>query len=207
MNNIPAPLRCALALLAQLVVAMPLAADDGDADPTFADGGQMSFVVAAPADVGNRILAITALADGALSRQGHVVGLIPRFMTEVEWPHPGLATLEIVEDMRERKHRLLTGSDAVVALPGGCGTLEELFEAMTLKRLGIYFNPIVLLNTAGFYDDLQAFLLKTIDERMMNREHAAMWSLVDAPERVLAHIRDTPRWREDAREMASVKPY
>ncbi|HWT16574.1 MAG TPA: LOG family protein, partial [Patescibacteria group bacterium] len=59
-----------------------------------------------------------ALADGALSKQGHVVGIIPRFMTEVEWQHPGLASLDIVEDMRERKHRLLTGSDAVVALPG-----------------------------------------------------------------------------------------
>ena len=70
MNIVPALLRFALALLAQLVAAMPLAADDGDADPTFADGGQMSFVVAAPADVGNRILAITALADGALLATG-----------------------------------------------------------------------------------------------------------------------------------------
>jgi hypothetical protein len=148
-----------------------------------------------------------AVADGALEAGGQVIGIIPRFMTEIEWQHPGVANLEIVEDMRERKHRLLTGSDAVVALPGGCGTLEELFEAMTLKRLGIYFNPIVLLNTAGFYDDLQAFMLKTIDERMMNREHAAMWSLVDTPEQVLTRIRDTPPWREDARDMASVKPY
>ena len=88
-----------------------------------------------------------AVADGALDAGGHVIGIIPRFMTEVEWQHPGIANLEVVEDMRERKHRLLTGSDAVVALPGGCGTLEELFEAITLKRLALYFNPIVLLNT------------------------------------------------------------
>src|SRR5438128_662891 len=84
-----------------------------------------------------------AVADGALEAGGHVIGIIPRFMTEVEWQHTGLNTLEVVEDMRERKHRLLTGSDAVVALPGGCGTLEELSEAITLKRLGIYFNPII----------------------------------------------------------------
>ncbi|HEY7871286.1 MAG TPA: TIGR00730 family Rossman fold protein, partial [Rudaea sp.] len=70
-----------------------------------------------------------SLANGALSRGGKVIGIIPRFMTEVEWQHPGIENLEVVEDMRERKHRLLTGSDAVVALPGGCGTLEELFEA------------------------------------------------------------------------------
>jgi uncharacterized protein (TIGR00730 family) len=146
-----------------------------------------------------------AVADGALEAGGHVIGIIPRFMTEVEWQHPGIANLEIVEDMRERKHRLLTGSDAVVALPGGCGTLEELFEAITLKRLGIYFNPIVLVNTHGFYDDLQRFLLKTIDEKMMNREHAEMWSLVDAPDDVLPRIRATPAWREDARAIASVR--
>lgn len=146
-----------------------------------------------------------AVADGALERGGHVVGIIPRFMTEVEWQHPGIASLEVVEDMRERKHRLLTGSDAVVALPGGCGTLEELFEAITLKRLGIYFNPIVLVNTRGFYDRLQQFLLHSIDEKMMNRGHEAMWSLVDGPDAVLDRIRSTPRWREDARSYASVK--
>ena len=81
-----------------------------------------------------------SLANGALEAGGDVVGIIPRFMTDVEWQHPGLANLEIVEDMRERKHRLLTDSDAVVAMPGGCGTLEEVFEAITLKRLGVVFQ-------------------------------------------------------------------
>jgi len=146
-----------------------------------------------------------AVADGALSRGGHVTGVIPRFMTEVEWQHPGLANLEVVEDMRERKHRLLTDSDAVVALPGGCGTLEELFEAITLKRLALYFNPIVLLNTRSFYTPLQTFLQQVIDERFMNCEHAAMWSLVDRPEDVLPRIRTTPRWHENAREFAVVR--
>jgi uncharacterized protein (TIGR00730 family) len=146
-----------------------------------------------------------AVADGALARGGRVHGIIPRFMTEVEWQHPGVAKLDIVEDMRERKHRLLTDSDAVVALPGGCGTLEELFEAITLKRLGLYFNPIVLLNTRRFYTPLQAFLQKTIDERFLNPEHADMWSLVDAPEDVLPRIRATPRWHENARDFAAVR--
>jgi len=146
-----------------------------------------------------------ALADGALSRGGSVVGINPRFMTEVEWQHPGVANLEVVEDMRERKHRLLTGSDAVIALPGGCGTLEELFEAITLKRLGIYFNPIVLVNIKNFYAPLQTFMQQVIAERFMNREHAAMWSLVDSPDDVLARIRSTPRWREDARDYAVVR--
>jgi uncharacterized protein (TIGR00730 family) len=146
-----------------------------------------------------------AVADGALSKGGDVVGIIPRFMTEVEWQHPGVANLEIVEDMRERKHRLLTGSDAVVAMPGGCGTLEELFEAITLKRLGIYFNPIVLLNTRGFYDPLQGFMQTVVDERFLNPEHAEMWSLVNTPEDVLPRIHATPRWHENAREFAAVR--
>jgi uncharacterized protein (TIGR00730 family) len=146
-----------------------------------------------------------SLANGAIAEGGKVIGIIPRFMTEVEWQHPGLASLEVVEDMRERKHRLLTDSDAVVAMPGGCGTLEELFEAITLKRLGLYFNPIVLLNTKGFYTPLNAFMGQVIAERFMNPQHAAMWSLVDKPEDVLPTIRATPTWREDARDYAVVR--
>jgi hypothetical protein len=146
-----------------------------------------------------------ALADGALSVGGEVIGILPRFMADLEWGHPGLTRLELVEDMRERKHKLLTGSDAVVALPGGCGTLEELFEAITLKRLGVYFGPIVLLNTRGFYDDVVHVLERSIDERFMNPEHRAMWTLVNDAADVLPAIRATPRWREDARNLAAAR--
>lgn len=146
-----------------------------------------------------------AVANGALSRGGEVIGILPRFMADLEWGHPGLTRLELVEDMRERKHRLLTDSDAVVALPGGCGTLEELFEAMTLKRLGLYFNPIILLDTRGYYAPLDGFLDQMIGERFMNDEHAAMWSRVATPEEVVPRIRSTPAWREDARELAVVR--
>jgi uncharacterized protein (TIGR00730 family) len=146
-----------------------------------------------------------ALADGALSIGGQVIGILPKFMADLEWGHPGLTELELVEDMRERKHRLLTGSDAVVALPGGCGTLEELFEALTLKRLGLYFNPIVLLNTRDFYAPLQRFMEQVIDQRFMNTEHLQMWSLVERPDDVLPAIAATPRWRDDARHIAVVR--
>jgi uncharacterized protein (TIGR00730 family) len=146
-----------------------------------------------------------SLANGALAAGGEVVGIIPRFMTEVEWEHPGLANLEVVEDMRERKHRLLTGSDAVIALPGGCGTLEELFEAMTLKRLGLYFNPIVLLDTDGFYAPLERFLEQVIEQRFMNPRHRALWTRVEHVEDVLAAIRDAPPWDANARSYAAVR--
>lgn len=145
-----------------------------------------------------------AVADGAIEAGGEVIGIIPRFMTEVEWQHPGIARLDVVEDMRERKHRLLTGSDAVVALPGGCGTVEELVEAITLKRLGLYFKPIVLVNLDGYWDLFQRFMLHTIEERMMNPAHASMWSLVDRVEDVLPRIDATPDWPDDARRFAAV---
>ncbi len=151
---------------------------------------------------GGSLGSMGAVADGALAAGGKVIGILPRFMADLEWGHPGLTELELVEDMRERKHKLLTGSDAVVAMPGGSGTLEELFEAITLKRLGLYFGPIILLNTRGFYDDVVRLLERSIGERFMNPEHRAMWTLVDSVEDVLPTIESTPRWREDAREYA-----
>lgn len=146
-----------------------------------------------------------AVANGALSAGGEVIGILPKFMADLEWGHAGLTRLELVEDMRERKHRLLSGSDAVVALPGGCGTLEELFEAITLKRLGLYFSPIVLLDTLQFYKPLAAFLKQVIAARFMGPEHAAMWTLVGTPEEVLPTIQTTPRWHDNAREFAVVR--
>jgi len=148
-----------------------------------------------------------AIADGALAAGGRVVGILPRFMADLEWGHAGLTRLELVEDMRERKHRLLTGSDAVVALPGGSGTLEELFEAITLKRLGLYSNPILLLDTLGYWQPLLKFLdEQVIAQRFLNPEHRELWSLVSRPEDVLDAIAAAPRWGEDARALAAVRP-
>lgn len=146
-----------------------------------------------------------AIADGALAAGGEVIGILPRFMADLEWGHPGLTHLELVGDMRERKHRLLTGSDAVVALPGGCGTLEELFEAITLKRLGLYFNPIILLDTLGYWQPLDAFLRQVIAQHFMNPEHAKMWSIAATPEDVLPAIAHAPKWDEHARDRAVVR--
>jgi uncharacterized protein (TIGR00730 family) len=145
------------------------------------------------------------LASAALDAGGEVIGVIPRFMIEVEWQHPGVANLEVVEDMRERKHRLLTGSDAVIALPGGCGTLEELFEAMTLKRLALYAKPIVLLDIGGFYTPLERFLEQTIEQRFMNPQHRGLWTSVARVEDVLPTIRATPDWDANARDYAAVR--
>jgi uncharacterized protein (TIGR00730 family) len=147
-----------------------------------------------------------AVADGALAGGGEVVGILPRFMADLEWGHPRLTRLELVEDMRERKHQLLQGSDAVVALPGGCGTLEEVFEAITLKRLGLYRAPIVLLDTRDYWAPLVRFLdEQVIAERFMNPEHRGMWTRVTDVDAVLPTIQATPPWREDARDYAIVR--
>ena len=156
---------------------------------------------------GGAVGSMGAIADGALFAGGEVIGIIPRFMVELEWAHQRLSALQLVEDMRERKHRLLTGSDAVVALPGGCGTLEELFEAITLKRLGIYHRPIVLLNTRGYWTPWNAFMREqVIGERFMNPGHDAMWRVVDEVEGVLPAIAGSPAWNEQARDYAVVRP-
>jgi hypothetical protein len=187
------------------------AASSGHCDPVFHEqarrlGGLLAGAGCTVVFGGGSAGSMGAVADGALAAGGEVIGILPRFMADLEWGHPGLTRLELVEDMRERKHRLLTGSDAVVALPGGCGTFEELFEAMTLKRLGLYLNPIVLLDTAGFYAPLSAFLESVIARRFMNPEHRALWSMAASPEEVLPAIRDAPRWDDRAREYAVVRP-
>ena len=145
---------------------------------------------------GGAVGSMGALADGAVAAGGKVVGIMPKFMMELEWAHRDLTELRVVEDMRTRKHEMLTRASAVVALPGGTGTLEELFEAITLKRLGLYLGPIVIVNTRGYYDALLAQLRAAVDERFLDGRHAAMWTVVDRPGAVLGGHRSTyARWR------------
>jgi hypothetical protein len=155
---------------------------------------------------GGAVGSMGRLAEGALSKQGKVIGVIPRFMQELEWDHKGLTELQVVENMRERKHIMLTDSDAAIALPGGSGTLEELMEAISLKRLGIYLKPVVLVNTRGFYNPLLELLRRCIDERFMDERHGAMWQLVERAEDVLRAIRTAPSWSHEARQFAILRP-
>lgn len=179
-------------------------------DPVFHDvakrlGGLLAQAGCTVVYGGGRAGSMGALADGALAAGGRIVGVIPRFMVDLEWGHDDLTELHVVEDMRTRKHEMLTRATAVVALPGGTGTLEELFEAITLKRLGLYLGPIVLVNTRGYYDPLLALLEAAIDERFMDARHASMWTVVDGPEDVLAAIESAASWGADSRDFAVVR--
>jgi uncharacterized protein (TIGR00730 family) len=153
---------------------------------------------------GGAVGSMGALADGALGRGGRVIGILPRFMAELEWGHRGLTELQFVEDLRTRKHLMLTLSQAAIALPGGSGTLEELLEAITLKRLGLYLGPIVLVNTRGFFAPLQSLLEHAVSERFMDPRHLDMWQMVATPEEVPGALERAPAWVSEARSFAAV---
>lgn len=145
-----------------------------------------------------------AMADAALAAGGEVHGVIPEFLMNMEKGHHGLTSLDVVPDMRERKHRMLQNSCAVVTLPGGCGTFEEVFEAMTLKRLGQYFGPIVLVNSHGYYDLLLDFLRHSVRERFMAEAHLELWHSVEEPETVPEALGSLEPWSHDALKFAGV---
>jgi uncharacterized protein (TIGR00730 family) len=154
---------------------------------------------------GSSLGSMGRMAASALDAGGRVTGILPRFMDELEWGNRALTELRIVDDMHERKRLMLELSDAVIALPGGCGTLEELFEAIAWKRLGLYFGPVLLVNVNRFYDPCIELLNRTVDEGFMNPKHREMWSVVDAPEDVVERLRSTPAWSRDARAFARVE--
>lgn len=155
---------------------------------------------------GGAVGSMGALADGALARGGKVVGILPKFMQELEWGHPRLTELRIVEDMRVRKHLMLSQSQGLVALPGGSGTLEELFEALTLKRLGLYVYPIVLVNTRNYFAPLLQLLEHAVAERFMNPLHRAMWDVVAKPGDVPQALANARDWSAaEARAFAAVR--
>ncbi len=138
------------------------------------------------------------LADTVMEYGGVINGIIPAFMKELEWAHEKIPNLMLVKDMHERKRLMILNTDAVIALPGGIGTLEELSEAITLKQLGQYKNPIIILNTNGFYNGYIQFLARMMKENFMRHIHKKIWQVVNMPEEVLPAILNTSPWDETA---------
>lgn len=144
------------------------------------------------------------VSDAALAAGGRVTGVIPRFMVEQRWHHTGLSELIVTEDMHERKRTMLRLADAVIALPGGCGTLEELLEAITWKQLGLYLNPIVILNLKGYYDPLLAMFDRAIGEHFMGVRHAGLWQVARSPQEAVELATSLPRWDASIRKFAAL---
>lgn len=145
-----------------------------------------------------------ACADACLEAGGQVTGVIPRFMVEQGWQHPGLTELIETEDMHTRKQTMARLSDGVIALPGGCGTLEELLEIITWKQLGLYLNPIVVLNTNGFYNPLLKMLDRAAEEHFMRPAHLDIWKVASTPTEAIDLLYSTPVWDKEIRKFAAI---
>ena len=126
-----------------------------------------------------------AVADAALAAGGAVTGVIPGVLVEREIAHAGLTEIRVVNSMHERKSVMAELSDGFIGLPGGAGTLEELFEVWTWSQLGLHRKPVGLLNVDGYFDALIAFLDHQTDERFMRREHRDMLLVDSDPLRLL----------------------
>lgn len=144
------------------------------------------------------------LADAVLAEGGKITGVIPSFMKEEGWGHLGVNDMIITGDMSERKKKMFEIADAVVALPGGIGTLEELTEAITLKQLSLFDGPIIILNTLGYYDSLLRFIDNMIETSFMRFEHKGIWEIVNTPEEVITSLNRKDRNDEQWRKIAKI---
>ncbi len=130
-----------------------------------------------------------AVIDSVLQHKGRVKGVIPKFMIDSGWGHPNLTEQIVTASMHQRKQKMADLSNAVIALPGGVGTLEELLEIITWKQLGLYNHPIVILNTNNYYSKLLLLLDDMIEQNFMHERYRNMWCVVDTPEEAIDEIR------------------
>ena len=137
---------------------------------------------------------MSALIGATLEAGGVIEGIVPKFMHLYGWTDQRLLKLTVVDTMQERKHLLMKNADAIVAFPGGPGTLEELSEAISLKRLGQYRNPIIIFNQDGYYDLLLRFFDNMANERMLNPDQRSAWRVVNRVEDILQAIDEEPDW-------------
>jgi uncharacterized protein (TIGR00730 family) len=147
---------------------------------------------------------MAAAADGALNAGGEVLGIIPQFMVDAGWNNPRSTHTIVTETMHERKATIVQETNAMVALPGGIGTFEELLECLTWKQLGLHSCPVVILNTDGYYDRLLECLDYMIDEQMMRPIHKEMYTVVNEPEEVLPAILSSADWDPNTRRLAAI---
>lgn len=118
-----------------------------------------------------------AIINGVLNKNGVAIGIIPQFMVDNKWHHPHLSELIITPDMHSRKEKMAQMSKASIAMPGGCGTLEELLEIITWRQLGLYNGNIVILNLNNYFDPLLKMLDKAIDNGFMKADHKNIWQV------------------------------
>lgn len=146
---------------------------------------------------GGKVGLMGIVADSVLAHGGTVIGVIPDALMQKEVGHRGLTELHVVRNMHERKQMMADRSDAFIAMPGGVGTFEELFETFTWAQLGYHDKPVGLLNVAGFYDGMLAFLNHAVGEGFLKQIHADMLHVGDTPDALLARLAAAPRVHVD----------
>ena len=129
-----------------------------------------------------------AVTDGAMDAGGEVTGVIPKFMVDNGWCYERLEDVIVTADMHQRKQMMSEMADAVIALPGGVGTLEELLETLTWRQLGLVKVPVIILNTQGYYDSLLEMLQHAIDEGFMKPSHSQLWQVASTPAEAIALV-------------------
>ena len=129
-----------------------------------------------------------AVTDGTLDAGGEVTGVIPKFMVDNGWCYDRLEDVIVTADMHQRKYMMSEMADAVIAMPGGVGTLEELLETLTWRQLGLVKVPVIILNTLGYFDQLIAMLGHAIDEGFMKPSHAQLWTVAETPAEAIAML-------------------
>ena len=145
-----------------------------------------------------------ALARGVMDNNGEIIGVIPEFMIEEGWGNEDLTQLKITPTIHSRKETMAQLSDATIAMPGGCGTLEELMEIITWKQLGLYLHPIIILNINGFFNPLLEMLQQAVEQRFMRPQHMAIWQIASTPEEAVNLLLTTPQWDKSIRKLAAI---
>ena len=145
-----------------------------------------------------------AVEDASLAAGGKVTGVIPTFMIKEGWHHTGLTELIETASMHERKQTMADLADGAIALPGGCGTFEELLEIITWKQLGLYLGPVIILNIDGYYDHLLAQLNRALEDSFMRDIHAHIWQVATTPQEAVELLLNTPDWDKGIRKFAAI---
>lgn len=172
-------------------------------DPVYLQAAQLAGQTLAQHGIalvygGGRSGLMGMVADSALQAGGKVIGVIPKQLVDRELAHPHLTELHVVENMHQRKTLMSELSDGFIAIPGGAGTLEEIFEQWTWAQLGIHLKPCAFLNTAGFYDDLLKFIQMTADKGFTHQRFSSGLVVSDSIEEILAQFKTyqppQPKW-------------
>ncbi len=180
------------------------------ADPTYIEGARALGLAFAERGIGlvyggGRTGLMGAIADGALAGGGEVIGVIPQALVDAEVAHRGLTELHVVQGMHQRKQMFTDLSDGFVTIPGGTGTMDELWEALSWAQLGYHADPVGLLNTAGYYDHLIAFWEKMGEVGFLRPQHRDLLIVADTLDalldRMAAHVPTQPIVRMNASDL------